>query len=81
VLLDLRQFLTCFPRPVSAHKLSAAGAWGIGVTLDGAGGPQTASGWSAAFAVMAAGIALGPSCALVVAHGRRPATPAGRVHR
>jgi predicted MFS family arabinose efflux permease len=40
--------------------LSAAGAWGIGVTLDAAGGPQTASGWLAAFAVMAAAIALGP---------------------
>jgi predicted MFS family arabinose efflux permease len=40
--------------------LSAAGAWGIGVTLDAAGGPQTASGWLAAFVVMAAGIALGP---------------------
>jgi predicted MFS family arabinose efflux permease len=40
--------------------LSAAGAWGIGVTLDAAGGPQTASGWLAAFIVMAAGIALGP---------------------
>jgi predicted MFS family arabinose efflux permease len=40
--------------------LSAAGAWGIGVTLDAAGGPQTASGWLAAFVVMGAGIALGP---------------------
>jgi predicted MFS family arabinose efflux permease len=40
--------------------LSGAGAWGIGVTLDAAGGPQTASGWLAAFAVMAAAIALGP---------------------
>jgi predicted MFS family arabinose efflux permease len=40
--------------------LSAAGAWGIGATLDAAGGPQAASGWMAAFAVMAAGVALGP---------------------
>jgi len=40
--------------------LSAAGAWGIGVTLDAAGGPQTSSAWLAAFVVMAAGIALGP---------------------
>jgi predicted MFS family arabinose efflux permease len=40
--------------------LSAAGAWGIGVTLDAAGGPQSASAWFAAFSVMAAGIALGP---------------------
>jgi predicted MFS family arabinose efflux permease len=40
--------------------LSAAGAWGIGVTLDAAGGPQTASGWMAAFVLMAGGIGLGP---------------------
>jgi predicted MFS family arabinose efflux permease len=40
--------------------LSAAGAWGIGVTLDMAGGPQSASGWLAAFAVLAVGILMGP---------------------
>jgi predicted MFS family arabinose efflux permease len=40
--------------------LSAAGAWGIGVALDAAGGPMSASGWLAAFCVLALGIALGP---------------------
>jgi len=37
--------------------LSTAGAWGIGVALDAAGGPQTGSGSLAA--LVAAGIALG----------------------
>jgi predicted MFS family arabinose efflux permease len=40
--------------------LSAAGAWAVGVALDAAGGAATASGWLAAFCVLAAGIALGP---------------------
>jgi MFS family permease len=40
--------------------LSAAGAWGTGTVLDLAGGPQAASGWLAAFALLAGGIALGP---------------------
>ena len=40
--------------------LSAAGAWGTGVALDAAGGPQSATGWLLAFIVLAAGIALGP---------------------
>lgn len=40
--------------------LSAAGAWGTGIALDMAGGPQSASGWMLAFVVLAAGIALGP---------------------
>ncbi|BBO05037.1 putative MFS family arabinose efflux permease [Bradyrhizobium ottawaense] len=40
--------------------LSAAGAWGTGVALDMAGGPQSASGWLLVFIVLAAGIALGP---------------------
>jgi predicted MFS family arabinose efflux permease len=40
--------------------LSAAGAWGLGVALDAAGGPMSASGWLVAFCVLAAGIALGP---------------------
>jgi MFS family permease len=39
---------------------SALGAWGTGVVLDLAGGPATASGWFAAFALMAAGALLGP---------------------
>lgn len=40
--------------------LSAAGAWGLGVALDAAGGPMSQSGWLAAFCVLAIGIALGP---------------------
>ncbi|UWU95985.1 MFS transporter [Bradyrhizobium sp. CB1015] len=40
--------------------LSAMGAWGTGVALDAAGGPQSAEGWLLAFIVLAAGIALGP---------------------
>lgn len=40
--------------------LSAAGAWGTGVALDMAGGPQSATGWLLVFVVLAAGIALGP---------------------
>ncbi|MDF0517017.1 MFS transporter [Bradyrhizobium yuanmingense] len=40
--------------------LSAIGAWGTGVALDAAGGPQRAEGWLLAFIVLAAGIALGP---------------------
>ncbi|MDA9502836.1 MFS transporter [Bradyrhizobium sp. CCBAU 11357] len=40
--------------------LSAIGAWGTGVALDAAGGPQSAEGWLLAFTVLATGIALGP---------------------
>jgi MFS family permease len=40
--------------------LSALGAWGGGVMLDAAGGPTHRSGWLALFALLAAGIALGP---------------------
>jgi MFS family permease len=40
--------------------LSAAGAWGVGATLDAGGGPGSASGWRLAFAVLAAGILMGP---------------------
>jgi MFS family permease len=40
--------------------LSALGAWGTGVALDLAGGPSSASGWLAAFSLLAAGILLGP---------------------
>jgi predicted MFS family arabinose efflux permease len=40
--------------------LSALGAWGAGVVLDAAGGPTERSGWLAMFALLAAGIALGP---------------------
>jgi len=41
-------------------SLSALGAWGVGVALDFAGGPLSATGWMAAFSVLAAGILLGP---------------------
>lgn len=40
--------------------LSALGAWATGVALDAAGGPTSAAGWTAAFALLAAGILLGP---------------------
>ncbi|MEY9183469.1 putative MFS family arabinose efflux permease [Bradyrhizobium sp. USDA 326] len=40
--------------------LSAIGAWGTGVALDAAGGPQSARAWLLVFIVLAAGIALGP---------------------
>jgi predicted MFS family arabinose efflux permease len=40
--------------------LSALGAWGTGVALDLAGGTNSASGWLAAFSLLAAGILLGP---------------------
>ena len=41
-------------------SLSALGAWAVGVALDATGGPLNASAWMAAFAVLAAGILLGP---------------------
>lgn len=41
-------------------SLSALGAWAVGVALDAGGGPLNASAWTAAFAVLAAGILLGP---------------------
>jgi predicted MFS family arabinose efflux permease len=41
-------------------SLSALGAWALGVALDAAGGPNSASAWTAAFVVLAAGILLGP---------------------
>jgi len=40
--------------------MSAAGGWGTGVALDAGGGPASASGWLAAFSVLAAGVLLGP---------------------
>jgi predicted MFS family arabinose efflux permease len=40
--------------------LSAVGAWAAGITLDLAGGPASASGWVAVFALLAASILLGP---------------------
>jgi len=41
--------------------LSALGAWGAGVALDAAGGPASESGWLGAFALLAAGVLLGPA--------------------
>jgi predicted MFS family arabinose efflux permease len=40
--------------------LSALGAWAVGVALDAGGGPATSSGWLAAFALLAAGVLVGP---------------------
>jgi MFS family permease len=40
--------------------LSAIGAWAAGVTLDAAGGPAEPSAWLALFALLAAGVLLGP---------------------
>lgn len=40
--------------------LSALGGWAVGLALDAAGGASSASGWMAAYAVMAAGILFGP---------------------
>lgn len=40
--------------------LSAFGAWGAGVTLDLAGGPESTSGWLAVFVLLAGSILLGP---------------------
>jgi predicted MFS family arabinose efflux permease len=40
--------------------LSAAGAWAAGIALDAGGGPASASGWTAAFGLLAVGILLGP---------------------
>ena len=40
--------------------LSAAGAWATGVAIDAGGGPASASGWLAAFALLAASVLLGP---------------------
>ena len=51
-------------------SLSALGAWLVGVALDTAGGPQNPSAWTAAFAVLAAGILLGP----VALYWSRPRT-------
>jgi predicted MFS family arabinose efflux permease len=41
-------------------SLSALGAWALGVALDAGGGPANAGAWTAAFAVLAFGILLGP---------------------
>ena len=40
--------------------LSAFGGWGVGAAIDAAGGASSASGWTAAFMLMGAGILFGP---------------------
>jgi predicted MFS family arabinose efflux permease len=40
--------------------LSALGAWGMGIALDVGGGPDTGSGWLAAFSLLAVAVLLGP---------------------
>lgn len=40
--------------------LSAVGAWGMGVAIDAAGGPQQPSAWLAGFLLIGAAIGLGP---------------------
>ncbi len=55
-------------------SLSALGAWALGVALDAAGGPASASAWTAAFAVLAFGILLGP----VALYWSRAASSPGR---
>ncbi|WP_315786168.1 MFS transporter [Bradyrhizobium sp. SZCCHNPS1003] len=51
--------------------LSALGAWGTGVALDAAGGPQSAGGWRLAFMMLAVGILMGP-LALLLSRAARP---------
>jgi hypothetical protein len=40
--------------------MAAVGAWATGAALDAAGGPMSASGWTAAFALLSFSILLGP---------------------
>jgi predicted MFS family arabinose efflux permease len=40
--------------------LSAAGAWGLGIVLDAAGGPASQTGWMAAFILLGVSILFGP---------------------
>jgi len=55
--------------------LSAAGAWAAGAALDAGGGPASPSGWLAAFAVLAAGVLVGPF-ALLWSRRREPSPTA-----
>jgi predicted MFS family arabinose efflux permease len=41
--------------------LSALGAWGFGIALDAAGGPEQPRAWTAGFLLLSAAIALGPA--------------------
>jgi hypothetical protein len=58
--------------------LSAAGAWGTGVALDFAGGPQSATGWMLAFVVLAFGISTGPLVLLWARVGAMPSAVASK---
>lgn len=53
--------------------LSAAGAWGTGLALDHAGGPQSATRWLLVFMVLAVGISIGPLALLWARAGERNA--------
>ena len=44
----------------AGFAFAALGSWGVGVALDAAGGPQSASAWTAAFCLMAAAVLVGP---------------------
>jgi predicted MFS family arabinose efflux permease len=59
-------------------SLSALGAWAVGVALDAAGGPASASAWTAAFAVLALGILLGPLALYWSRAGSTRTSEAGR---
>jgi len=50
--------------------LSAVGAWMVGVALDAAGGPSSATGWLAGFALLSGSVLAGP---LALWWSRRPA--------
>lgn len=60
--------------------LSGAGSWSVGFALDLAGGPQKATGWLAAFIVLATGVAVGPLALFWARSGgtKRPKTPDDR---
>lgn len=57
--------------------LSAAGAWGTGLALDVAGGPQSGRGWLLVFIVLAVGISAGPLVLLWARAGERSQGAAG----
>jgi predicted MFS family arabinose efflux permease len=57
--------------------LSALGAWGTGVALDAAGGPASATGWLAAFSLLAVGVLFGP---LALWWSRMGAARAAHIH-
>lgn len=54
--------------------LSALAGWAVGAALDAFGGPESVDGWRAGFAVLAAGVALGP---LALRWSARPARQPG----